>query len=168
MKKLLLILLCLPIIGCVSPPPNKSEASYNDEILINEEPKEEINKIQQLLPFNYAINGQRPRYEPFLYGAEGWIYPRSSIITDECGDTSSSKKIRIVSQSLRHTSYGNYKGTLFVEYIDDTTYITQINYKCFTPDYDIGEWRSKDRYMFNLHKQKLRLKRKEKNIQSLN
>ena len=154
MKKLLLILLCFTVlfIGCVSPPPNKSEASNNDEILINEEPKEEINKIQQSEPFNYAINRNG---EPFLYGAEGWIYARSSIGTNECGDTSSSKKIRIVYQLLKHTSYGNYKGRLGFEYINDTTYSGVIDYKCFTPDFDIGEWRDwKAKYYFKWYKEK--------------
>ena len=155
MKKLLLILLCLPLLfGCVSEKSNKSEASNNYEILINEEPKEKINKIQQDAPFNYSINRNG---KPFLYGAEGWIYPKSSWITNECGDTSSSKKIRIVYQFLRHTSYGNYKGRLGFEYIDDTTYCGEINYECFTPDYDIGEWRDyKSKYYFKWYKEKSR------------
>ena len=76
MKILLIILLCFSVfyISCVNPSSNKSEASNNDNILTNEETKE-INKIQQSEPFNYAIANQRTRYKPFLYGAQGWIYP---------------------------------------------------------------------------------------------
>jgi hypothetical protein len=74
-------------------------------------------------------------YQPKLKGAQGWV-------TDECEDSEhSGEKVIVIKESLTHKGWGSYQGQLTVEIVEDMSRIT-IDFKCFKPDFSVGEWLS--------------------------
>ena len=93
--------------------------------------------------------------QPNLIGAEGWIHPEESHVgrstvgafnsaINRCGsDTSADARIKIFDQSLNHAGHGRgrYYGKLYFIYIDSSRGGGAVDFDCFLPDYDFGDWR---------------------------
>lgn len=72
-------------------------------------------------------------YKPNLVGSEGWI-------EENCeGTRNGGEKVIITYQSLNHKGWGNFEGRLNVEIIE-TGGKAIIDFDCFRPDYNKGEW----------------------------
>ncbi|MFD2727125.1 hypothetical protein, partial [Hyunsoonleella rubra] len=76
-------------------------------------------------------------YQPKLTGAEGWI-------TEDCEKTKyRNKKVVVTRTMLKHKSWGFYKGNLTLKLIDNSETVT-VDFKCFKPDFSVGNWLSKE------------------------
>ncbi|WP_148560719.1 hypothetical protein [Zobellia galactanivorans] len=126
--KILIVLLGFVIIqSCGQSEREKERIEYEKQKVINE----------SKLYYPKAYDDWWRMYKPKLRGAEGWI-------TEDCEDSRFKGKKGIVTyQLLTHKSWGTYKGSLTLELLDTKESI-DIDYKCFKPDFEVGEWLSKE------------------------
>lgn len=87
-------------------------------------------------------------YKANLVGAEGWITQNCSEVhvaierlNEKPIDYYRNKKVKIINNYAKHSSWGIYKGNLSVLLIDDSTNVI-IDYKDFKPDFEVGNWLS--------------------------
>ena len=135
LKKLLLAIIL--IVGCKEKTAlQKYEQQMED--LLGKDWKTHIEEAKNRPPTFY-----KPKYlddcwrshDPYLEGAEGWI-------STECGGTMVEDKIIVKGQNLGHKGWGKYEGNLYIEYVNNGK-TTNIDFKCFIPNYEVGEWRCK-------------------------
>ena len=143
MKKLFLLCFSILLLSCLSSgQKSPTNMNKNNEVIEKKELSFSSRCYSSNPIFHYSKAYEKPYHEPCLIGAEGWIYP--SHLSVDCGsDTSSFKKIKIVSQGyLSHQGHGLYRGSLDFQYIDSIhgTHTGTIDYRCFSPDYRVGIW----------------------------
>lgn len=127
------IIFYLTIIGFISL--QACGPSEREEKQAKYETQKKINESKFYYPKSYDDYWRT--YQPNLKGAEGWI-------TDDCKDAENSgEKVIVIKESLSHKGWGSYKGKLSVELIENKERI-YIDFKCFKPDFTIGEWLSKE------------------------
>ena len=133
MKNLLLI---FPLLFCITCETNEHR---------RERHKKEVEEILSKMPrtqrdpafvYRTGNDGLSRGHEPFLIGADGWIIKDCDF---EIKSEYNGKKIKVISQSVKHEGWGRYNGSLNVELIDSRQTIN-IDYDCFNPNYEIGEW----------------------------
>ncbi|WP_271729833.1 hypothetical protein [Aquimarina algiphila] len=128
MKQILFILIIIGYASLQACGPSEREIKQAEF-----EKQKKINESKLYYPKPYDDYWRT--YQPNLKGAHGWI-------TNDCKNSENlGQKVVVISESLSHMSWGNYKGQLGVEIIEKKKRIS-IDFECFKPDFSFGEWLS--------------------------